>query len=282
MTIIRARRRRTGASVGGESGASFTVRGRRTLLFGRNEIFAGGEDDLFDLLDALVASRESHLIVTPNVDQVLLAERDGRSRAAIDGASVLLADGAPLVALARLLGGDRVARHTGADLLPAIAARAGHRGWTIVVTGGAPGVSDRAVEALRGAHPDSTIVSIPFPERADATEEAQLEVIDRIAAAEAEIVFVCLGFPFQEDWYAAWADVLPAGVYVGAGAAVDFAAGTKSRAPRIVQTVGAEWVWRLAQEPRRLVARYLVRGPRFLLVVARSLASAIRGTGAVR
>lgn len=265
--------------------ASFTVRDHRTLLFGRNEIFSGGDDDLFELLDALVASRESHLVVTPNVDQVLLAERDGRSRAAIDRASVLLADGAPLVALARLLGGDRVVRHTGADLLPGIAARAGLRGWTVAVTGGAPGVSDRAVEVLRTANPGSAIVSVPFPQRGEASEDGDLDVIERIAAAEAQIVFVCLGFPMQEDWYRTWADVLPPAVYIGAGAAVDFAAGAKTRAPHIVQAVGAEWVWRLLQEPRRLVRRYLVRGPLFVLVIARAVgarAAAARRSGGAR
>lgn len=258
-------------------GASFIVRDHRTLLFGRNEIFSGGDDDLFELLDALVVSRESHLIVTPNVDQVLLAERDGRSRAAIDRASVLLADGAPLVALARLLGGDRVSRHTGADLLPAIAARAGRRGWTVAVTGGAPGVSDRAVEELRAANPGSTIVSVPFPQRGEASEDGDLDVIERIAAAEAQVVFVCLGFPMQEDWYRTWADVLPPAVYIGAGAAVDFAAGAKARAPRVVQSLGAEWLWRLLQEPRRLVHRYLVRGPLFVLVIARAVSASATG-----
>lgn len=257
------------------TGPSVTVRNRRTLLFGRNEVFSGGEEDLFELIDALVASGESHLVVTPNVDQLLLAERDDRSRAAIERASVLLADGAPLVALARVLGGDRVARHTGADLLPGVAAHAALRGWTIAVTGGAPGVSDRAVEVLGETNPGASIVSVPFPQRGEATEDAQLDVIERISAIDAQVVFVCLGFPFQEDWYRTWAEVLPAAVYIGAGAAVDFAAGTKSRAPRVLQMLGAEWVWRLLQEPRRLVYRYLVRGPRFLLVVAHSLGSAV-------
>lgn len=256
---------------------SFTVRDHRTLLFGRNEIFSGGDDDLFDLLEALVASHESHLVVTPNVDQVLLAERDGRSRAAIDRASVLLADGAPLVALARVLGGRRVARHTGADLLPGIAGRAALRGWTIAVTGGAQGVSDQAVEVLRAANPGSTIVSVPFPQRGESSEDGDLDVIDRIAASDAQIVFVCLGFPMQEDWYRTWADVLPPAVYIGAGAAVDFAAGAKSRAPRVVQAVGAEWVWRLLQEPRRLVRRYLVRGPLFVLVIAGAVLARANG-----
>jgi glycosyltransferase involved in cell wall biosynthesis len=95
--------------------------------------------------------------------------------------------------------------------------------------------------------------------------------VARLRSLRPDIVFLCLGFPLQEAWWAHWRDRLPAAVYVGAGAAVDFAAGVRSRAPRAVQRLGMEWCWRLAQEPRRLAHRYLVRGPRFLVVAARSL-----------
>ena len=64
---------------------------------------------------------------------------------------------------------------------------------------------------------------------------------------------------------------MPAAVYVGAGAAVDFAAGARRRAPRARQMIGGEWTWRLVQEPRRMAGRYLGRGPRFLGVIARSV-----------
>ena len=97
-----------------------------------------------------------------------------------------------------------------------------------------------------------------------------------------DIVFVCLGAPKQELWYLQWRDQLPPAVYIGAGAAVDFAADRVRRAPKLVQRIGAEWVWRLAQEPRRLAGRYLGKGPAFLFVIGRSLARRRGDPGQVR
>ena len=97
------------------------------------------------------------------------------------------------------------------------------------------------------------------------------EVIDRLAQLDPSLVYLCLGSPKQEAWFEHWRRELPAAVYVGAGAAVDFAAGARRRAPRALQMIGGEWTWRLVQEPRRMAGRYLGRGPRFLGVIARSV-----------
>ncbi len=87
----------------------------------------------------------------------------------------------------------------------------------------------------------------------------------------AEVTFICLGSPKQELWFLENRHELPPGIYVGAGAAIDFAGGAKKRAPVLAQRIGMEWVWRLAQEPRRLARRYLVDGPKFIFVVVRSV-----------
>ncbi|MDN5573728.1 MAG: WecB/TagA/CpsF family glycosyltransferase, partial [Micrococcales bacterium] len=92
-----------------------------------------------------------------------------------------------------------------------------------------------------------------------------------LAQLDPSLVYLCLGSPKQEAWFEHWRRELPAAVYVGAGAAVDFAAGARRRAPRALQMIGGEWTWRLVQEPRRMAGRYLGRGPRFLGVIARSV-----------
>jgi N-acetylglucosaminyldiphosphoundecaprenol N-acetyl-beta-D-mannosaminyltransferase len=98
-------------------------------------------------------------------------------------------------------------------------------------------------------------------------------VVEGIKNFAPDIVFLCLGAPKQESWFMEWRDLLPDGVYIGAGAAVDFAAGVSTRAPAQLQRLGMEWVWRLAQEPKRLAKRYLIKGPRFLVIAARSIAN---------
>ncbi|TGD71877.1 WecB/TagA/CpsF family glycosyltransferase [Mangrovimicrobium sediminis] len=237
-------------------------------------LFQGGREALRNKLADLIASRQVHTVITPNVDQLLLLPENPALAAAYQAASLRITDGSPLAWLGRTLGARDLHRLTGADLLVDAAKWAPDLGWRIVVTGGAPGVADEAVRQMQvrfgtDAH------AVDFPMLDDISDPRARSVISRISELEPSLVFVCLGSPKQDVWADFWREELPPAVYIGAGAAVDFVAGTKRRAPAFVQRIGMEWVFRLVQEPRRLVHRYLVRGPRFLGVVFRSL----RGAG---
>lgn len=241
------------------------------LTLGGKPLFSHPASALIARIRELRAAAEPILIVTPNVDQTIDLDRNADFRRAYEEASLRLIDGAPLVLLARLMGARNVHRHTGADLLPLLAKESPREGWTIAVAGGGYGVSDAAAVQLRRAHPESRIVSVPFPNLSRIDDPRSLEVVNELDRISADIVFLCLGAPKQEMWFTHWRDVLPPAVYIGAGAAVDFAAGTARRAPSLVRRAGFEWAWRLAQEPRRLWVRYLVKGPSFIVVACRSL-----------
>lgn len=248
------------------------VDGAGTPYLADKEIFQGDLDGLLDHLGTLLPATRPYALITPNVDQAITLREDAALRAAFDHADVLIADGAPLVLLARRLGAHRLQRLTGADLLPAAAARASRTGWRIVLTGGRSDITVQAAENLRRRY-GADVVAVPFPLISGPEDPASREVVEALRAAQADLVFVCLGSPKQDVWVDRWRDELPPGIYIGAGAAVDFAAGVRSRAPRLVQALGAEWLYRLAQEPRRLARRYMVRGPLFLLIVLRSVAT---------
>ncbi|PZF60233.1 glycosyltransferase [Curtobacterium sp. MCBD17_034] len=241
------------------------------VLLADEPLFRGDVRDLLDEVDRRRGTGRT-LVTTPNVDQVLVLRNDEAARRAHARADLRTVDGLPIVALARLLGDHTVCRVTGADLLVACSAASAERGWRIVVTGGAPGTAVRAAERLRTQHPGADVQDVPFPDLAGGEDGGT--VVERLRAIRPDVVFLCLGSPKQEAWFLRWEDALPDAVYVGAGAAVDFAAGARRRAPLLVQRLGLEWSWRLLQEPRRLAHRYLVRGPAFLLVVARSLLAA--------
>jgi N-acetylglucosaminyldiphosphoundecaprenol N-acetyl-beta-D-mannosaminyltransferase len=245
-------------------------RSGEVTLAGR-PLFVGDADALIARIDQLLPADEVYSIVTPNVDQTIGIEHDAALHVAYDEAEIRIADGTPLVLLARMLGAHGLQRLTGADLLPIAAQLSGRRGWRIAVTGGATSVSEKAAAELREQY-GADVVSIPFPKIAEVGDVESAQVIAELHEAKADIIFVCLGSPKQDVWVSHWREKLPPGVYVGAGAAVDFVAGTKRRAPLIVQKMGMEWFFRMAQEPRRLAGRYLVRGPHFLSVVARSFA----------
>lgn len=249
------------------------------VLLDSHELYLGNRVRLLQELRAAVLAGGAHLLVTLNVDQVLRSDSDPAFRAAVAGATFRTLDGMPLVVLARLLGAKVAHRNTGADLLPDACRVAHENGWRIAIVGGTPEVLRAAVRELRSRFADADVVGIEAPMLPMLDGPESEAVVRRLQAAGPSISFLCMGSPKQELWYRQWSARLPPGVYIGAGAAVDFAAGARSRAPLMLQRSGMEWIWRLAQEPRRLAWRYLVEGPRFVVVVARSLMPGKNGAG---
>ncbi|UDY24917.1 exopolysaccharide biosynthesis polyprenyl glycosylphosphotransferase [Nocardioides sp. Kera G14] len=259
------------------SKARLSVDSRGQVFLNAYPLFGGDTTTLLAEIDNLLVRREPALVVTVNVDQILDLEREQKTLEVYDNADLLVMDGMPVVQLARMLGAGEVHRHTGADLLPLMAAESAERGWRVSVLGGADGVSRAAAEQLSTTYPGAQVRSVEFPLLSSVDDPASVAVIEELRAQQPDVVFVCLGAPKQELWVLAWRHELPPAVYVGAGAAVDFAAKTVSRAPRWVQRAGGEWLWRLFQEPRRLFGRYLVKGPRYVRVIARSMRMRRRG-----
>lgn len=234
-------------------------------------MFVGGSESLLAEIERLVDERKPSLLVTPNVDQVLQLQSDQLFAAVYGHADLRVLDGMPLVLLARLIGARDAVRHTGADLLPLIASVAVRYDWRLVLAGGRPEIAAQAVSRIRSSNPGLEIQAVEIPVLEHPADPASVPSILALREARPDIVFLGLGSPKQELWFGHWQSELPAAVYVGSGAAADFAAGTVRRAPRIVQSMSLEWAWRLAQEPRRLARRYLIRGPRFVAVALRSI-----------
>lgn len=202
---------------------------------------------------------EGGRIVTPNVDIVRLARRDGAARGFVTRSSLVVADGMPLVWASRIAGSPLPGRVAGADLIWSLSAAASGSGHSVYLLGGATGVPQRAADALCARYGGLAVVGTSSPPYGfDATEESIAPVLADVVRARPDIVFVGLGFPKQERLIDRLAPLLPTAWYVGCGAAIAFAAGAVSRAPRWMQRTGLEWAHRLASEPRRLCRRYLV------------------------
>jgi len=149
--------------------------------------------------------------------------------------------------------------------------RAAERGYRVYFLGGAEGVADLAKRKLEEALPGIQIVGTDAS-RIDVNQPAHAdEVAERIQRAAPDLVLVALGAPKQELWSFTRAERLKPAVLLGVGASLDFVAGIQKRAPRWMSKVGLEWLYRLAQEPRRLAARYLLRDPEFCLILLRQL-----------
>lgn len=247
------------------------------LSLGSTPLFGKDRATLLANIRTLRDTRTPTFILTLNVDQLVSTCAVPGLRPLVTRSDLVTIDGAPIVAMGRLLGGPRAHRNTGADMLPLVAAHAAEQGWRVVVCGGGPGAAAAAAANLRLRFPGADVQSVPMPDLVSASDPRAASAVEALTQTRPDVVFLCLGFPLQEQWFAHWRARLPDAVYVGAGAAVDFAAGRVRRAPRWVRRVGAEWCWRLALEPRRLAHRYLVRGPRFIGISVRSAFSRYLG-----
>lgn len=197
-------------------------------------------------------------VFTINLDHLAKLRRDPAFRAAYERASYVTADGMPVVLLARSEGVE-IDRVTGADLVVPLARAAAEAGISIHFFGSRIEVLERAVARLRVEVPDLAVAGIEAPPMGfDPCGEEAEAAARRIAASGAGICFVALGAPKQELFANAALTAADGVVYLGVGAALDFLAGERSRAPRLFQRLGLEWVWRVAQEPRRLLPRYAV------------------------
>jgi N-acetylglucosaminyldiphosphoundecaprenol N-acetyl-beta-D-mannosaminyltransferase len=160
---------------------------------------------------------------------------------------------------------------SGSDLILPLVRRAVEKKWRIYMIGGAPGVGEIAAKKLREEF-DVEIVGIEAPHVSKAGEPAEgRAVIDRMAAARPHLVFVAFGAPKQELFIRRALPSIRPAVAVGVGAGFDFIAGKMRRAPRWMSQSGLEWLFRLAQEPRRLAKRYLVEDPKFVSILYRTL-----------
>jgi N-acetylglucosaminyldiphosphoundecaprenol N-acetyl-beta-D-mannosaminyltransferase len=213
-----------------------------------------------DAASVRVASeRPAHrYVVTPNADHTVMLQQNPEFRAAYDNASLVLADGMPVVLASRLLRRPLPERVTGADLVPALFdAASEQRPLTVYLLGAGPGVAERAAANIRARWPHVAVVGTYSPPFGFEKYEAETAaILRRIDAARPDVLVVGLGAPKQELWVAQHRERIAAKVSLCVGATIDFLAGEVRRAPRWMQRGGLEWLYRLLCEPRRLFKRY--------------------------
>lgn len=196
-----------------------------------------------------------------------IRRRDTEYRNAVAAADVLLPDGIGIELAARMTSQKLTQNLNGTDLVPALMEQAARMGKSVFLFGGTPGTAEAAANRLIHTIPDLCIAGTRDGFAGAADDEA---VIADINDSEADIVLVALGVPMQEIWLHRHAHRLDAPLTLAVGALFDFLAGTVVRAPKWVRRAKMEWVWRLAQEPRRLAKRYLTGNLAFVAHAAKT------------
>lgn len=211
--------------------------------------------EAIDRVADAVADRTPRYLATANLDFALQANRDVELQRILVEADYVLCDGTPLLWTTRLLGVPLRERVAGSDLVPQLIARAARENWRVFLLGGSADSLSTALANLRQKHPDLQIdgYSPPLSALLEMEHEA---IFERVRAAQPDVLLVGFGCPKQEKWIYMHYARLGVPVSMGVGATIDFLAGKFHRAPRWLAACGGEWLFRLAQEPRRLAGRY--------------------------
>jgi N-acetylglucosaminyldiphosphoundecaprenol N-acetyl-beta-D-mannosaminyltransferase len=193
-------------------------------------------------------------------------------------ADLVLADGMPHVWASRVRGTALPERVAGSDLIWSLTGEAARRARSVFLLGGEPGACEKAAERLREEFPELRIAGTLCPPHGfERDPHWKRRIVRSLQAARPDIVYVGLGFPKQERLISKLRWEFPDAWFLGVGISISFVAGDVRRAPAWMQRTGLEWVHRLAQEPRRLVRRYLVDGIPFLArLIAHSAVARVR------
>ncbi|MCY7306976.1 MAG: WecB/TagA/CpsF family glycosyltransferase [Rhodoferax sp.] len=233
-------------------------------------VTALGWRETLDVLAGWAAHRESRYVCVSNVHMVVTAQKDAMLAEAMRMADMCTPDGAPIAWMLRRLGFDRQPRISGTELMLAYFREAAQRGESVFLLGSTEQTLAALVSALGQRVPGLRVAGAYSPPFRPASELEDAALVDHINDSGARTVWVSLGCPKQEKWMLAHRGRVRA-VMFGVGAAFDFVAGAKPRAPQWMQKAGLEWLHRFASEPGRLWKRYLVTNTLFLLGAARQL-----------
>jgi N-acetylglucosaminyldiphosphoundecaprenol N-acetyl-beta-D-mannosaminyltransferase len=235
-------------------------------------------EQAMDVMDGMVARREKGYVCAVAVHAVMVAQRDAEMKRALLGSTLTVPDGMPLVWAANALGENLPNRVYGPELMRRYSQRCATQGHRVWLYGGRDqGHLVQLALRMRQRHEGIKIVGGYAPPFRPLTVEEEDAIAEQINRAKPDVLWVGIGVPKQEKWMARMREKLDVPVMCAVGAAFDFHAGRISQAPSWMQDRGLEWTYRIAQEPRRLLPRYLYYNPRFMLSFARQLGRDRRG-----
>lgn len=203
-----------------------------------------------------------HKVYTPNSEIIMLAYKDEGFAKILNSAELLTADGIGVVYAAKILGKPISERAAGYDIACKVLDRIKGTDLSVFLFGGKPGVAETAADKLKQTYPG---LKIAGTHNGYFKPEEEEEIVNEINNSGAELLFVCLGAPKQEQWIARNAKKLKPRVAMGIGGSLDVFAGTALRAPKFYCDHGLEWFYRLVKEPWR--AKRMTALPKFGITV---------------
>ena len=211
-----------------------------------------------------LGKKEKGYICVTGVHGVVEAQDDSQFREILNRSFLTTPDGMPLVWAGRAHGFREMGRVYGPDLMVEIAEATKDGKITHFLYGGRPGVVELLQKKLEERVPGIRVVGTHTPPFGPLSEKEEKVLIEKFLALKPDITWVGLSTPKQEKFMAEYLPKLETTIMCGVGAAFDFHAGVVRQAPRWIQRSGFEWFYRILQEPRRLIPRYLKNNTRFV------------------
>jgi N-acetylglucosaminyldiphosphoundecaprenol N-acetyl-beta-D-mannosaminyltransferase len=223
-------------------------------------------EQVIDRLEEFIRSRKPHYVAVVNVAKIVKMRSDKALDASVRSASLIGADGVPLVWASRLLGNAVPGRVNGTDLMHRLLEKADERGYRIFFFGAQERVLREVLRRVRSEYPG---VQIAGSQNGFFKPEDEWNIVRKIRSSRPDIIFIAFGTPKKEVWVAKYLEAMGVPVVHGVGGSFDVFAGLIPRAPIWMQRAGLEWFFRLLHEPRRMWKRYLVTNSVFVALLAK-------------
>ncbi len=223
------------------------------------------------LFDAVRNGKRGYVTVT-GVHGVSEAQRDPALKDIFNRALLVTPDGMPMVWMGRLQKHPSIRRVYGPDLVLNLCDYSRTNGFSHFFFGGKPGVAEELARVLQTRFPGLRVAGTFSPPFGPLSKEERDTLAKKVSETRPDFFWVGLSTPKQEFFMAQYISMLPdAEIFIGVGAAFDLLTGRVPQAPRWMQRMGLEWLFRLAQEPKRLWRRYLLNNPVFVFRAAKQL-----------
>ena len=217
-----------------------------------------------DLAESWIATGRSAYICMTGVHGVMEAQSNECLRGVLNGAFINAPDGMPMSWVGWLQGHRQMDRVYGPDFMANLCRLSVSKGYRHYLYGGQPGVAQALKAALQNRFPGLQVVGTYTPPFRALTQDEEASLLDDVANAKPDILWVGLSTPKQECFMAEYVDRLRVPLLVGVGAAFDFHTGRIDDAPAWMKRTGLQWLHRLLQDPGRLWKRYLRNNPSFV------------------
>jgi N-acetylglucosaminyldiphosphoundecaprenol N-acetyl-beta-D-mannosaminyltransferase len=223
------------------------------------------EEVIVGIQDSIISNKKE-IIFTPNVDHIVKISKDDDFASAYKCSTIIVTDGMPLFWASRLVGKPIIQRIPGVDLFVQLLSIAENNSYPVYFLGSTDLVLEALLNTVRQNYPKLIVVG-----QHNGFFNDDNEVINTINSAKPTLLFIGMGGGKQEKWVAKFKDKLSPPIQICIGGSYEVICGNKKRAPRFIQKIGFEWLYRLLQDPQHLWKRYLVEDIYFFNIIINEL-----------